>query len=146
MNEQMNQLLPSVPCNRLLRCTIVLIYLLSKVSACLKFKLLESFNLSVFGPHVKFQPTSNESLIKQTRNSMWNDCQFPRGKMWIWRPEDAILTELRAPKRSLCLAFAQRKTRCPSHPLKNQQLSSESHQAFPLCLFLLSEPLFSLHY
>lgn len=23
---------------------------------------------------------------------MWNDCQFPRGKMWIWRPEDAIHT------------------------------------------------------
>lgn len=135
MNEQINQLLLSVPWNRLLRCTIVLIYLLSKVSACLKFKLLESFNLSVFGPHVKFQPTSNESLIKQTRNSMWNDCQFPRGRMWIWRPEDATLTELRAPKRSLCLAFAQRKTRCPSPtPPKNQQLSSESHQAFPLCL------------
>lgn len=114
MNEQINQLLLSVPWNRLLRCTIVLIYLLSKVSACLKFKLLESFNLSVFGPHVKFQPTSNESLIKQTRNSMWNDCQFPRGRMWIWRPEDATLTELRAPKRSLFLAFAQRKTRCPS--------------------------------
>lgn len=103
MNEQVNQLLLSVLWNRLLRCTVVLIYLLSKVSACLKFKLLESFNLSVFGPHVKFQPTSNESLIKQTRNSMWNDCQLPRGRMWIWRPEDATLTELRAPKRSLTL-------------------------------------------
>lgn len=45
-----------------------------------RLKLLESFNFSVLDPHVKFQPTSNESLIKQIRINMCDRREFPPGR------------------------------------------------------------------
>lgn len=66
-----------------------------------RLKLLESFNFSILDPHVKFQPTSNESLIKQTRNSMCDRCEFPLGQDVGLETRRLDTTELKVLEKSL---------------------------------------------
>lgn len=67
-----------------------------------RFKLLESFNFSILGPHVKFQPTSNESLIKQNRNGMCDRYKFPLGQDVGLETRRLDTAELKVLKKRLC--------------------------------------------
>lgn len=65
-------------------------------------QLLESLNFSIFGPHVKLQPTSNESLIKQTKNSMCDRCEFAPGQDVGMETRRLDTTELKVLTKSWC--------------------------------------------
>lgn len=81
-------------------------------------KLLEPLNISIFGPHVKLQRTSNESLIKQTKNSMCDRWELPQGRMLVWKPEDLFsqrASVLAPEKEDVCFASEKETTQGQKH-------------------------------
>lgn len=86
---------------------------------------------------MKFQPTSNESLIKQTRNCMCDGCQFPPGQDVSLETRRLDTTELEVlpkspwpmPREKLCLL----------HLSKRNNISSKTHRY--LHQVIRSEPL-----
>lgn len=72
-------------------------------------QLLESLNFSIFGPHVKLQPTSNESLIKQTKNSMCDRCEFPPGQDVGMETRRLDTTELKVLTKSQCPSLREKR-------------------------------------
>lgn len=103
-----------------------------------KLELLESLNFSILGPHVKFQPTSNASLIKQTRNSLCDGCQFPPGQDVGLETRRLDTTELKCLKLSLCLLPKESEVgvvHSQNQKQRHPQESASSRQILSLSLF-----------